>query len=88
MVAKVNATDTSEFVWKSKYDTDKSILEKKKPHISGLVKKTDCNAKITKIEDKIPSISGLATSAGLTVVKNNMPNVNNLVKKRIMTQNY
>ena len=53
-----------------------------------LLKKTDCNTKITKIEDKIPSISGLATSAGLTVVKNNMPNVNNLVKKRIMTQNY
>ena len=53
-----------------------------------LLKKTDCNAKITKIEDKIPSISGLATSAALTVVKNNMPNVNNLVKKRIMTQNY
>ena len=53
-----------------------------------LLKKTDCNAKITKIEDKIPSISGLATSARLTVVKNNMPNVNNLVKKRIMTQNY
>ena len=39
LVAKVNATDTSEFVWKSKYDTDKSVPEKKKLNISGLVKK-------------------------------------------------
>ena len=31
-----------------------------------LVKKTDYNAKITEIEDKIPSISGLATKTALT----------------------
>ena len=35
-----------------------------------LLKKTDYNAKITEIEIKIPSISGLATSAALTAVKN------------------
>ena len=48
---------------------------------SGLVRKTDYNAKITEIEDKIPSISGLGTNTALTAVENKIPNVNNLVKK-------
>ena len=42
-------------------------------------KKTDYNAKTTKIEGKTPSITGLATIAALTVVENKIPNV--LVKK-------
>ena len=33
-----------------------------------LLKKTGCNAKITEIESKIPSISGLATNAALTTI--------------------
>ena len=44
-------------------------LENKIPDTAGLVKKTDYNVKITKIEGKIPSISGLATNAALTAVK-------------------
>ena len=44
-------------------------LENKIPDTTGLVKKTDYNVKITKIEGKIPSISGLATNAALTAVK-------------------
>ena len=56
LVAKVNSIDTSAFVLKTKYDTDKIELEKKIPDTSGLVKKTDYNSKITKIEGKIPSI--------------------------------
>ena len=63
LVANVNNIDTSGFVSKTKYDTDKSDLEKKIsdadkkiPNTSGLVKKTDLNAKITKIEGKIPNI--------------------------------
>ena len=47
LVAKVNSIDTSAFVLKTKYDTDKTELEKKIPDTSGLVKKTDYNAKIT-----------------------------------------
>ena len=39
LVAKVNAIDTSDFVLKTKYDTDKSGLENKIPDISDLVKK-------------------------------------------------
>ena len=81
LVAKVNSIDTSAFVLKTKYDTDKAELEKKIPGPSGLVKKTDCNAKITEIEGKIPSISGLATNAGLTTVWNKILNISRLVKK-------
>ena len=39
LVAKVNNIDTSGFVFKTKYDADKSELEKKNPDISGLVKR-------------------------------------------------
>ena len=54
--------------------------------ISELVKKTDYNAKITVIEGKIPSISGLTTNAALTAIKsdleNKIPNISSLVKKK------
>ena len=46
------------------------LLEKKIPDTSGLVKKTDYNTKTTELEDKIPSISGLATNAALTTAGN------------------
>ena len=57
LVAKVNNIDTSGFVLKTKYDTDKSELENKIPDASGLVKKTDYNTKITDLENKIPDVS-------------------------------
>ena len=78
LVAKVNNIDTSEFVLKTSYDTDKIELEKKILDPSGLVKKTDYNAKITEIEGKTPSISGLAA---LTAVGNEIPDVTTLIKK-------
>ena len=49
LVTKVNNIDTSGFVLKTKYDTDKLELEKKIPNITNLVKKTDYNTKISKI---------------------------------------
>ena len=61
--------------------TQTKQLENKIPDSSGLVKKTDYNAKITEIEGKIPSISGLATNAALTTVENKIPNINSLVRK-------
>ena len=79
LVTKVNNIDTSGFVLKIKCDADKSYLAKKKKIInankkvldtSGLVKKTDYNAKITEIKDKIPSISSLSTTTALTEIKN------------------
>ena len=39
LVTKVNNIDTNRFVLKTKYDTDKSELEKKIPDTSGLLKK-------------------------------------------------
>ena len=60
---------------------DKSKLEKKIPYTTDLAKKTDLNAKITEIENKIPSITGLATNSALTVVENEILDPSNLVKK-------
>ena len=39
LAAKVNNIDTSDFVLKTKYHTDKTELEKKIPDVSNLVKK-------------------------------------------------
>ena len=70
VVAIVNSIDTSAFVLKSKYDTDKSELENTIPDTSGLVKKAVYNTKITKIESKIPDVSSLPTKTALTTVAN------------------
>ena len=58
-----------------------SKIDKKIPDVSSLVKKTDFNSKISEVEGKIPSISGLATNSSLTAVKNKIPDVSSLVKK-------
>ena len=88
-MTKVDNIDTTGFVLKTNYDTDKADLEKKIsdagkniPNTSDLAKiKTDLNAKITEIEGQIPSITGLATNSALTAVGNKIPNVSNLVTK-------
>ena len=77
LVTKVSNVDTSGFVLKTKYDTDKSELENKIPDTSGLVKKTDYNTKITEIEGKIPDIGNLGTKTALTSVENKIPSANN-----------
>ena len=91
LVTKVNNIDTTGFVLKTTYGTDKSDLEKKIsdtdkkiPDTIALAKtkkKTNVNANITEIEGKIPSITGLATNLVLTAVKNKIPDVSSLVKK-------
>ena len=45
------------------------------------MKKTDYNGKITEIEGKRSSISGLATNTALTAVENKIPNISSLVKE-------
>ena len=85
LVAKVDSIDTSGFVLKTKYDTDKSELGNKIPDTSGLFKKTDYDPKITDIEGKNPDVSGLATKTALNTDENKIPSVSNLVKKQIMT---
>ena len=56
-------------------------MDKKVPDVGNLVKKTNLNAKITDIEGKIPSITGLATNLALTPVENEILDVSGLVKK-------
>ena len=82
LVAKINSIDNGGFILKSKYDTDKSELEKETPDTSWLVKKLDYDTKITEIEGKIKSISGLATTSALTALKveNKIPNISSLVR--------
>ena len=55
LVAKVDNIDTSDFVLKTKYNTDKTELESKIPDIISLATKTT----LTAIENKIPSVSNL-----------------------------
>ena len=80
LAAKVNNVETSDFVLKTKYQTNKTELEKKTPDVADFVKKT----KLT--EDKVPDVSSLATKTALTVVENKIPNVSWLVKKQTITQ--
>ena len=56
-------------------------MDKKVPDISGLAKKTDFNTKVTEIEGKLPSITGLPTNSALTAVENKILDVSSLVKK-------
>ena len=81
LVAKVTSIDTSRFVLKTKYDSDKSEIENKIPNISGLVEKADYNTKITEIENKIPDVNSLATKTALTAVENKITDASGLVKK-------
>ena len=64
LAAKVNDIDTSEFVLKTKYQTDKTELEKI-PDVPDFVKKK----KFTELENKIPDVSSLATKTPLTQLK-------------------
>ena len=77
LVAKVNNVDTSDFVLKTKYQTDQTELEKKILDVTDFVKKT----KLTELENKIPNVSSLATKTALTAVENKIPSVSILVKK-------
>ena len=68
LVAKVDDIDTSDFVFKTDYDTGKTGLEKESRHVTDFLKK----AKLTELENKTPDISNLATKTALTTVENLM----------------
>ena len=78
LVAKVNNIDTSDFVLKTKYQTDKTELEKKIPDVTDFVK----NTKLTEQENKTPDVGSLATKTALTAVENKIPSVSSLVKEK------
>ena len=77
LVRKVDNIDTSDFVLKTKYNTDKTELEKKIPNVTNFAEKT----KLTELEKKVPDISNLATKTALTTAENKIPDVSSLVKK-------
>ena len=90
LVSKVDNINTTGSVLKTKYETEKSELEKKlvmqtKKFQMLLIwlKKADFKPKITKVESKIPSITGLTTDSALTVVKNKIPDVSILARKTL-----
>ena len=60
------------------FENKTAAFENKIPEANSLVKKTDFNAGI---EDKIPSITGLATNSALTAVENKILDVSSLVRK-------
>ena len=74
LVAKVNNIDTSNFALKTKYNTDKTELEKKISNVTDFVKE----AKLTELETKIPDISNLARKTALPAVENKIPSVSSL----------
>ena len=77
LAAKVNNIDTSAFVLKTKYQTDKTELGKI-PDVTNIVKKR----KLAELENKIPDVSSLATKAALTAAENKILSVSSLVKKK------
>ena len=81
LMAKVDNIDTSDFVLKTKYQTDKIDLKNKCPNMNDFVKKT----KLTELENKIPVISNLATKAALTTIENKIPGDSDLGKKQTIT---
>ena len=81
LVAKVDNIDTSDFVLKTKYNTDKTELENKIPDISNLATKTA----LTAIENKIPDVSNLATKTASTTLDNKIPDISNLATKTALT---
>ena len=50
-----------------------------------LLKKTYFSSKITEVDDKIPSTSGLATKTALTAVANKISDVSGLAKASALT---
>ena len=66
LVAKVNNIDSNAFVLKTKYQTDKTELEKEIPDKTNLLKQI----KITDLENKISVVSGFATKSVLNAVEN------------------
>ena len=77
LAAKVNNIDTSDFVLKTKYQTDKAEQEKKFPNVTDFVKKT----KLTELENEIPDVSSWTRKTALTTVENKIPDGSSLVKK-------
>ena len=73
LVTKVNVIrlNNTDFVLRTKYNTDKTELENKIPNVTDFVKK----AKLIELKNKIPDIGNLATKTALTTVETKIPSV-------------
>ena len=96
-IKSISHVDTSNFALKTnlsnlktevyKLDIDKLVLvpvnlSKLSDVVKNdVVKKTDYNAKITEIENKIPDITNLATKTAVNTVENKIHDTSSLVKK-------
>ena len=52
-------------------------------NITNLATNSSLNAKVNEIKGKLPNITDLAITTALTAVENKIPNVSNLVKKKL-----
>ena len=100
-IKNISHVDTSSFALKTnltnlKTEVDKLDIDKLVPFPVDLsklsdvikndvVKKTDYNAKITEIGNKIPGISNLVTKTALNTVENKIPDVSELATKAWLT---
>ena len=86
LVPKVNNIDTSDFVLKANYNTNKTELENKIPDFSNLVTK----AALTTVENKVPSVSDLVKKTDyntkITEIENKLNNHNH--DKQITTPEF
>ena len=73
LAARVDNIDASDFVLKTKYQTNKTEIQKKIPDVTDLLKKI----KLTELENKILDVSNLATTNALTAVENKIPSKKN-----------
>ena len=96
-IKNISHADTSSFALKTnlanlKTEVDKLDIDKLVPVPTDLskssnvvkndvIKKTDYNAKITEIENRIPNISNFATKTALTNLSNTVPDISTLFKK-------
>ena len=96
-IKNISRVDTSSFALKTnlanlKTETDKLDIDKLVPAPTDLsklsnvvkndvIKKTDYNAKITEIENKIPDISNLSTKTAINTVENKILDTSGLVGK-------
>ena len=81
LVAKVDDIDTTDFVLKTTYNTDKAEFENKFPDVTNFVKET----KLTELENKIPDISNLVKKTALNTAENKIPNISTLATKSALT---
>ena len=87
---KVDKIDLTKYVLKTNYNDKIDNLELKIPEVSGLLRVSSFNSKVTELENKIktaeakPNINNLATKSSLTAVENKIPDANDFVQQKFM----